>query len=300
MPSVELNSIVEMLTRSVPDFGDDIHEVRSRFADLAAKSPVDSGILLHERRVGAVHVLETTHSSDLGTTILFFHGGGYVAGSAAEALSLSSRLGVAADTKVISVDYRLAPEDPYPAGVQDALSVYAQLLGDGASPESIVVAGASAGGGLALSLLLAAKAQGLSMPAACVVFSPWVDLELRGESISNKADVDPSLTPQGLRRAATDYLHGRSPRHAGANALHADLTGLPPLLIQVGSREILFDDAVRLAARAGAAEVEVELQSWPEMVHVFQAFSARLPEGQQALNRAGDFIRRHTGRHQTP
>ncbi|BAS11951.1 acetyl-hydrolase [Arthrobacter sp. Hiyo8] len=129
------------------------------------------------------------------------------------------------------------------------------------------------------------------MPGACVVFSPWIDLELTGESLRTRADVDPSLTVNGLRRAATDYLHGRSPRHSGANALHASLAGLPPMFIQVGSREILFDDSIRLAAHAGTAGVSVELQCWPEMVHVFQAFAAQLPEGRAALQAAGAFIR---------
>lgn len=291
MPSVELNSVVEMLAQSVPDFSDDIHELRIRFADLAARNKIDAGITLSDRTVGGVEVIETSHAPDLHTTILFFHGGAYVAGSATESLSLSSQIGVAAGAKVVSVDYRLAPEHPFPAGVQDALNVYAQLIEDGTKPESIVFAGASAGGGLAISLLIAAKAQGLPMPAACVVFSPWIDLELTGESLRTRADVDPSLTLNGLRRAAADYLRGRSPRHSGANALHASLDGLPPLLIQVGSREILFDDSIRLAAHAGAADVSVELQCWPEMVHVFQAFAARLPEGQAALQAAGTFIR---------
>lgn len=291
MPSAELNSVVEMLAQSVPDFSDDIHELRSRFADLAARNKIDAGITLSRRTVGGVEVIETSHAPDLPTTVLFFHGGAYVAGSATESLSLSSQVGVAAGARVVSVDYRLAPEHPFPAGVQDALNVYAELIEDGTKPESIVFTGASAGGGLAISLLLAAKAQGLPMPAACVVFSPWIDLELTGESLRTRADVDPSLTLNGLRRAAVDYLRGRSPRHSGANALHASLAGLPPLLIQVGSREILFDDSIRLAAHAGAADVSVELQCWPEMVHVFQAFAARLPEGQAALQAAGSFIR---------
>ncbi|WP_253257578.1 alpha/beta hydrolase [Arthrobacter sp. Hiyo1] len=291
MPSVELKSVVEMLAQSVPDFSDDIHELRIRFADLASRNKIDAGITISHRTVGGVGVIETSHAPDLHTTILFFHGGAYVAGSATESLSLSSEIGVVAGAKVVSVDYRLAPEHPYPAGVQDSLNVYAQLIEDGTNPESIVVAGASAGGGLAITLLIAAKAQGLPMPGACVVFSPWIDLELTGESLRTRADVDPSLTVNGLRRAATDYLHGRSPRHSGANALHASLAGLPPMFIQVGSREILFDDSIRLAAHAGTAGVSVELQCWPEMVHVFQAFAAQLPEGRAALQAAGAFIR---------
>lgn len=293
MPSVELHAVVELLAKNVPDFSDDLDELRSRFAELARKNAPDADISIGQRNIGGVEVVETSHAPALGTTVLFFHGGGFVAGSAVESVSLSSRVGMAAGAKVISVDYRLAPEHPFPAGVQDALSVYKALLSDGVSPETIAIAGASAGGGLAISFLIAAKAEGLPMPAAGVVFSPWIDLELTGQSLLTNAGSDPSLTVKGLRRAASDYLGGRSPRHAGANPLYATLSGLPPLLMQVGSREILLDDANRFAARAGEEGVAVELQNWAEMVHVFQAFAPRLPEAQEALQQAGHFIRRH-------
>jgi monoterpene epsilon-lactone hydrolase len=292
MSSVELRAVVELLGKSVPDFSDDLDELRNRFAALAGRTAVDAGISWTRGNLGDVGVVESVHESELQSTVLFFHGGGYIAGSAEESLALSSKVGVAAGAKVISVDYRLAPEHPYPAAVQDALAAYTALLQRGVKPESLAVVGASAGGGLAICFLIAAKAEGLPMPAASVVFSPWIDLELTGESLLNKAAIDPALTANGLRRAAADYLGGRSGRHSGANALYSNVAGLPPLLIQVGSREVLFDDALRLAHHAGAAAVAVELQSWPEMVHVFQSFAARLPEGQDALDRAGDFIRR--------
>jgi acetyl esterase/lipase len=229
--------------------------------------------------------------ADSEQVILYFHGGAFAIGTAASSVGLASELGRRARSRVVSVDYRLAPEHPYPAALQDALAVYRGLLATGLSPSSIAIAGESAGAGLAAATLVALKRAGLPLPAATVMMSPWVDLTLAGESMSAKASVDPALTPDGLRRRAGDYMAAGDPTDGLLSPIFADLTGLPPLLVQAGSHEILLDDAVRLAARAAAADVAVTLQVTPQVPHVFQAFASVLDEGDAALSHAAIFLR---------
>jgi len=228
-----------------------------------------------------------------GGVILYLHGGAYVLGTALAGAGLASDLARRAGARAVSVDYRLAPEHPYPAGLVDAVAAYRGLLDSGVEAERICVAGESAGGGLALAALVALKDQGLPLPSCAVLMSPWADLTLSGASITAQADVDPALTAQGLRRRAADYAGDVDPAQSLVSPLFADLTGLPPLLVQAGSHEILLDDATRLAARAAAADVAVTLDITPGVPHVFQGFAAMLDEGQAALDRAGAFVRSH-------
>ena len=221
---------------------------------------------------------------------LYFHGGVYVIGSAAATVPLVSDLARRTATKVITVDYRLAPEHPFPAALQDARAAYEGLLEQGVDPDRIALAGESAGAGLAVATLVALRDAGKTLPSSAFLMSPYVDLTLSGESLVNKAALDPILTPDGLRQRVTDYVADADPSDPYVSPIHGDLAGLPPMLIQVGSHEILLSDAIRLAARAATADVAVTLDVVPGVPHVFQAYAAVLDEGNAALDRAATFV----------
>jgi len=226
--------------------------------------------------------------------VLYLHGGGYVMGSINTHRDMIRRISRAAQARVLALNYRLAPEHPFPAAVDDALAGYRCLLDRGLKPTRMAVAGDSAGGGLTLATLVAARDAGLPLPAAAVCLSPWVDFEGLGESMKTRAHVDPIASAEGTRLLAQAYLAGKDPRTPLAAPVYADLKGLPPLLIQVGDHETLLDDSHRVAARAKAAEVKVTLEVWPEMIHVWQAFASFLPEAQEAIEVIGKFFRDHT------
>jgi monoterpene epsilon-lactone hydrolase len=226
--------------------------------------------------------------------VLYLHGGGYILGSVKTHRDLIGRISRAAQARALALNYRLGPENPFPAAVDDALAGYRCLLDNGIKPSRITVAGDSAGGGLTVAALLAIRDAGLQVPAAGVCMSPWVDLEQTGDSMTTRAKADPVVQREGLVGMAQAYLGGKNPRTPLASPLYADLKGLPPLLIQVGDAETLLDDATRIAARARAAGVQVKLEVWPEMIHVWQLFASFLPEGQEAVEGIGKFIRDHT------
>ena len=190
-----------------------------------------------------------------------------------------------------ALGYRLAPEHPFPAALEDALSGYRYLLSEGFAPEHIVIAGESAGGGLAVATLVSLRDQGMPLPAGTWCSSPWVDLEMSGATMTTKAAVDPLIQRNYLLELATLYLNGVDPRTPLASPLHADLRGLPPMLIQCGSAETLLDDALRLAGVAAAADVRTTLQVWPDMIHAWHLFYAQLAEGRSALAEVGAFVR---------
>jgi len=226
--------------------------------------------------------------------ILYLHGGGYIMGSINTHRELIARLSKAAQARILALDYRLAPEHPFPAPGEDATAAYRWMLAQGFKPSRIAVAGDSAGGGLTVAALVAFRDAGLPMPAAGIPISPWVDLEAIGESMKTRSSQDPIVKPEMIREIARVYLAGQNPRSPLAAPLYADLHGLPPLLIHVGDAEALLDDSKRLAERAKAAGVDVTLEVWPEMPHVWHLFAHFLPEGQQAIDRAGEFVRKLT------
>ena len=226
--------------------------------------------------------------------VLYLHGGGYVIGSPRSHRHLAAAIGRAASSPVLLPDYRLAPECPYPAAVDDAVAAYRWLLAEAIPPARIVIAGDSAGGGLTVATLLALRDAGVPLPAAGVCISPWVDLTCGGGSYTTRAAVDPIVTREGVGAMATAYLAGKDPKTPVASPLFADLHGLPPLLIQVGDAEVLLDDAVLLAERARKAGVDATLDVWDAMIHVWHWFFPMLDEGQAAIDRIGEFVRDRT------
>ena len=232
--------------------------------------------------------------ADQDKVILYVHGGGYVMGSAGSHRDMTGRLSQAAGARVLSLNYRLAPEHPFPAPVDDALAAYRWLLGQGIQASNIAIAGDSAGGGLALAALIAIRDAGEPVPAAGIGISPWVDMEGTGESMTTRAAVDPVVQKEGLLGMAKLYLGDADPKNPLAAPLHANLAGLPPLLIQVGDSETLLDDATRITERARKADVDVTLKIWDEMPHVWHLFAPILPEGRQAIEEIGAFFKERT------
>ena len=227
--------------------------------------------------------------------VLYFHGGGYIIGSPRTHRPMLAELSQASGARVLALDYRLAPEHPFPAPVEDAVASYRWLLNEGYDPARIAVAGDSAGGGLTVAMMVQARYVGLPTPGAGVCISPWVDMEGLGDSMETRAEADPMVTKEGLLLSAKTYLGGGAPRAPLAAPLYADLRGLPPILVQVGDAEVLLDDSTRLAGVAREAGVEVQMDVWDDMIHVWHLFAPILPEGKQAIRQAGEFIKKHTG-----
>ncbi len=235
-----------------------------------------------------------TPGADPERTIVYFHGGGYTLGSITTHRYLMQNVARAARARLLAVDYRLAPEHPHPAAVEDAVTAVRWAIASGADPKRTTIAGDSAGGGLTLAALISLRDQGDPQPAAGVLLSPWTDLTTSGDSIESKKDDDPMVTVEGLTGMARAYVgEGASLDQPLASPLFANLSNLPPLLTQVGSAEILLDDAVRLDQRAQDAGVASRLEVWDKMFHVFQAFPS-LDETEQALSSIGEFVQEHT------
>jgi len=272
----------------------DISEQRRLLRELTSAQPLPAGVTVTAAALGAVPTAEITIDG-IGSrhVVLYFHGGVYVLGGASQAAGLASQVGRQAGAKVIYVDYRLAPEHPYPAAVDDALAAYEALLDNGTAPSDIVFAGESAGGGLAVATLVNARDHGLPLPAAAFAMSPYADLTLAGATMQTKREVDVLMSPENLQSRIPDYTAGQDPALGLISPIFADLSGLPPLIIQAGSHEVLLDDAVRLARQAAIADVEVTLDITPGVPHVFQTFYPILDEGAAALGRAGQFLSAH-------
>jgi acetyl esterase/lipase len=230
-----------------------------------------------------------------GRMLLYLHGGAYTAGSPRSHRPLAARLGDAARTVAVAVDYRLGPEHRFPAAVEDATAVYRALLDGGTEPGQLVVVGDSAGGGLALALALSLKAEGLPQPAGFFVISPWVDLTQSGASYGAKAATDPMITKVGLDKNALDYLGGLDPRDPLASPVFGDFAGVAPVLIQTGSEEALLSDSITMADVLAHAQVEVRLEVWPEMILVFHAWSGGLQAARRANKLAAAWMEERYG-----
>ncbi len=291
MPSPQFLELLHALQNAPDRSGMSIDDLRRMQREQALQKPLASDIKCEPcelNGVSAEWVSAPNASSD--RVLLYLHGGGYYRGSIDTVREMSSRMSRASQARVLPIDYRLAPEHPFPAAVDDALTVYRWLLDHGYAPHHIAVGGDSAGGGLTMALLIKARDTGLALPAAGVCLSPWVDLAQSGNSYVTKAAEDPSITKAYLDKYAALYLGGADPKTPLASPLYADLQGLPPLLIQVGTAEVLLSDAVELAARARAAGVKVELDEWDQMTHVWQNNGDQIPESGEAVERIGAFV----------
>jgi len=294
MPSEEMQATSQMIREAGMFAGDSFDVTQMREMMKAGILPLPEGATRNDFERNGIqhcHISAPDVRNDRG--VLYLHGGGYVLGSLDTHAELMARVAASCRAPVLGVDYRLAPEHPYPAAIEDALASYEHLIDAGIKPEAIVLAGDSAGGGLALALLLKLKELGKPMPAGAVLFSPWSDLTGSGDSVKSRMDVDPMITPEMLNPMAELYLSGTDAGTALASPLFGDLTGLPPLLIQVGDHEILLDDSTRLAKAAQAAGVESEIEIFDGGFHVFQN-QPHLPESADALAAMGKFFDRVT------
>ena len=299
MASAELREVLEVIQkRPAPSDELTMDERRAGLAEFLASfaSPATDARIepVSARDVPSEWV--TIEGVEPARTILYLHGGAYVLGSRASHRVVTSRLARSATARVLGIDYRLAPEHPFPAAVEDALSAYRWLLDSGISSSEIVIAGDSAGGGLTLAVLVSLRDTGIDLPAAAVLLSPWADLACDSPSFLSNFDTDPMIDRQGLTGLGEMYLAGQAATDPLASPVHADLTGLPPLLIQVGEAEKLLDDATRLTDNAREAGVEVTLEIWPDMPHVWHLFADRLPKGREALEAVADFVRAHASK----
>lgn len=300
MRSEQLENIVSMMRTMIagrPEGEEvDIDQMRSGYDMLGGMQPQADGAIIEPVVANGVECeWITTPGVDSGRTVVYVHGGGYAIGSLTSHRSMLTHLSSAANARVLAVDYRLAPENPHPAALDDAVNAYRWALKNGATPERTVIAGDSAGGGLTVATLVALRESDEPLPAAGVCLSPWLDMEAKGSSMETKADVDPMVKQSDLLKWADYYLAGQSATTPLANPLHADLAGLPPLLVHVGTDEVLLDDAKRLAERAEAAGVKVTLEVADEMIHVWHFFAGNVPEADVSITEVGDFIRSHTG-----
>lgn len=296
MASKELQEIIDA-SRSRPALGElTIEEMRAQMEADLTQFPLAPDVRCQPVDAGGVPAeWVTTPESVEERVIYYLHGGGYVGGSISTHREMASRLARAAKARVLLIGYRLAPEHPFPAAVEDSVAGYRWLLSNGVKPARVAIAGESAGGGLAVATLVALRDAVEPLPAAAVAVSPWVDMEVLGKSVVTRAAVDPLVQRDTLLEMARTYLGDTDPRTPLASPIHADLAGLPPLLIQVGTAEVLYDDATRLAERAESADVEVVFEPWEDMIHMWHAFAHMLPEGQQAIDRIGEFVQKHTG-----
>jgi monoterpene epsilon-lactone hydrolase len=264
-----------------------VEDARSIFT---RQMPPPSGVVFSSDSIGGVSgEWAKSQTTSIGG-MLYLHGGGYFTGSPKTHKAISGTY-AQNGLEVFSADYRLAPEYPFPAAIDDALAAYKGLIDFGFSPEKLIIAGDSAGGGLALATLLMAKSLGLPMPSCAILFSPWTDLAATGDSLKINRRRDPMLVSSSMIDGANLYLNGCDPRNPLASPLYGDFTGLPPLLIQVGKGEILRDDSTRLAVLAREAGVKVDISIWPNMPHVFQVSQMFLPEAKVAMKQAADFAK---------
>ena len=296
MPTAELEAIIQLLRAEPLAGAGNIEQMRSNMEAAAALVTLPPDVMVEQVDAAGVPAeWITAGTSAPQGVILYLHGGGYCICSVNTHRDLLARLARATGTRALLIEYRLAPEHPFPAGLDDAFAAYRWLTARGVSPSDIVIGGDSAGGGLTAATLLALRDAGDPLPAGAFCISPWLDLVAEGESMKSKADADPMVTEEMLRRMADAYAGSHDLRNPLISPVFADPAGLPPMLVQVGSAEVLMDDSTRFAERAKAAGVEVTLEVWDDMIHVWHFFAEMLPEGQRAIDRIGEWVRERVG-----
>ena len=291
MPSQEHEALVEMVSAAPPAEGT-LEDSRAGYDAMLGMNPIADDVSIEEVMIGEVNAdWVSVPESDANKAVLHLHGGGYVIGSNVGYREFGSRLARATGSRVLVLNYRLAPENTFPAAVDDAVAAYHYMLEQGITPGNIMISGDSAGGGLAVATLVALRDQGANLPACATAFSPWVDLECTGDSEVPGAVDDPMVALDALHDFANQYAAGEL-RNPLASPLHANLGGLPPLLVFVGTREILRDDAIRIVDNAQAAGVDASLEIGDELIHVWQVFP--LPEAAESLEKVGNFMSKHS------
>lgn len=251
----------------------ELSERRKRLDAFGEQARMPEGVIVEPVDANGVPAEWTTApDADRNRVLLYMHGGGYMSGSIVSHRAMVAEAGRQAAVRTLALGYRLAPEHPFPAALQDVRTAYMYLRASKIEPRQIVVAGDSAGAGLAIAMMVSLRDAGLPLPSGAWCISPWVDLAMTGASMTEKAAVDPMISEPYLRELATAYVAGANPRTPLASPLYADLHGLPPIFIQVGSAETLVDDAVRLAGAAANADVAVTLEVYPDMIHVWPLF----------------------------
>jgi acetyl esterase/lipase len=293
MVSTQMENLINFIRQSRGDQVDvSVEATRAAFEQIASMVQVPKDAKCEPVSAGGVpaewiSVPESIHEK----VMLYFHGGGYVAGSINSHREYCVRLARASKTRVLLIGYRLAPEHPFPAALEDAIKAYQWLIStEEILPKNLVIGGESAGGGLTVATLLKLRDENMELPVAAVSLSPFMDLAVTGETVKTKVDVDPLTTQELLELDSNLYLAGEDARNPLASPLYADLKGLPPLYIQVGSAELLLDDSIRFVDTAKAAGVDVKFEIWDDMIHMFQMFAAMAPEGQDGINKIGEFV----------
>ena len=292
MTVAQLEGLITLLRSRPAPAVQDVAQARQRFEKMGELLGRPADARCETVKAGSVPAeWVAAPGVDAGRAVLYLHGGGYAIGSINTHRRLAYDISAASAARVLVIDYRLAPEHPFPAAVDDATEAWSWLLRQGVDPSRMAIAGDSAGGGLTIATLVNLRDRKLALPACAVAISPWVDLEGVGESLATRSAQDPMVQKAGLQWMADMYLNGASPKTPLAAPLHANLTGLPPTLIQVGTAETLLDDATRIAEKLHAAGVSVQLAVWPNMLHVFPLFAPILSEGRDGCAEIGAFIR---------
>ena len=294
MSKQELDAIYEMMKTTGHPEDAAPHLLRESMDSAADNFPIPESVAITSTDVAGVAAEWIVGpGGEDGPVMLYLHGGGYVAGSLKSHRHMVAYLADKMGGRILNIDYRLAPEHPFPAQIEDSVAVYSAMVADGADPTNLFIGGDSAGGGLTMATLLSVRDKSLPMPAAATLFSPWMDMTVSGETLVTKADSDPSITPTMVQNTANNYLGGRDPNDPLASPIFADLAGMPPVLIQTGENEGLLSDSETLNDRLLEAGSPSQLEVWSDMFHVWHAYWPMLSEARDALDGAAKFIADH-------